>query len=153
MWEGTLMYGPLVMATPDITVWDQAEFDLDPELSDIVLKGHTADAGTDGNVYTLTLADKTFYPDYYLTDHSTHYLRLNVLNTGKKAKKGRGVDKTYLEQAIKIARSRPRGPAPRHPPFPGRLHRGRDDAGEPLPVEEHRRPGGEPADQRQPVDV
>ena len=106
MWEGTLMYGPLVMATPDITVWDQAEFDLNPDLSDIVLQGHTADAGTDGNVYTLTLGDKTFYPDYYLTDHSTHYLRLNVLNTGKKAKKGKGVDKTYLEQAIKIARSR-----------------------------------------------
>ena len=106
MWEGTLMYGPLVMATPDITVWEQAEFDLNPDLSDIVLKGHTADAGTDGNVYTLTLGDKTFYPDYYMTDHSTHYLRLNVLNAGKKTKKGKGVDKTYLEQAIKIARSR-----------------------------------------------
>ena len=106
MWEGVLMYGPLVMATPDITVWEQAEFDLNPDLSDIVLKGHTADAGTDGNVYTLTLGDKTFYPDYYMTDHSTHYLRLNVLNTDKKAKRTRGVDKTYLEQAIRIARSR-----------------------------------------------
>ena len=106
MWEGVLMYGPLVMATPDITVWEQAEFDLDPDLSDIVLKGHTADAGTDGNVYTLTLGDKTFYPDYYMTDHSTHYLRLNVLNEGKKAKNARGVDKTYLDQAIRIARSR-----------------------------------------------
>ena len=106
MWEGVLMYGPLVMATPDITVWEQAEFDLDPDLSDIVLKGHTADAGTDGNVYTLTLGDKTFYPDYYMTDHSTHYLRLNVLNEGKKAKNVRGVDKTYLDQAIRIARSR-----------------------------------------------
>ena len=106
MWEGTLMYGPLVMATPDITVWEQAEFELAPDLSDIVLKGHTADAGTDGNVYTLTLGDKTFYPDYYLTDHSTHYLRLNVLTEGRKAKKTRGVDKTYLDQAIRIARSR-----------------------------------------------
>ena len=106
MWEGTLMYGPLVMATPDITVWEQAEFELAPDLSDIVLKGHTADAGTDGNVYTLTLGDKTFYPDYYLTDHSTHYLRLNVLTEGRKAKKIRGVDKTYLDQAIRIARSR-----------------------------------------------
>jgi hypothetical protein len=106
MWEGTLMYGPLVMATPDITVWEQAEFDLNPDLSDIVLKGHTADAGTDGNVYTLTLGDKTFYPDYYMTGHSTHYLRLNVLNEGRKAKKGTGVDKTYLQQAIRIARSR-----------------------------------------------
>ena len=106
MWEGVLMYGPLVMATPDITVWEQAEFDLNPDLSDIVLQGHTTDAGTDGNVYTLTLGDKTFYPDYYMTDHSTHYLRLNVLNESKKAGKNRGVDKTYLDQAIRIARSR-----------------------------------------------
>ena len=106
MWEGVLMYGPLVMATPDITVWDQAEFTLNPDLSDIVLKGHTEDEGTMGNVYSLTLGDKTFYPDYWMTDHSTHYLRLNVLNEGKKAKKTRGVDKTYLDQAIRIARSR-----------------------------------------------
>ena len=106
MWEGVLMYGPLVMATPDITVWEQAQFDLDPDLGDIVLQGHTDDAGTDGNVYTLTLGDKTFYPDYYMTDHSTHYLRLNVLNEGKKSKNTRGVDKTYLDQAIRIARSR-----------------------------------------------
>jgi len=100
MWEGTLMYGPLVMATPDITVWDQAEFDLNPDLSDVVLHGTK-----EGGVYTLTLGDKTFWPDYYLTDHSTHYLRLNVLNEGKK-KRTRGVDKTYLDQAIRIARSR-----------------------------------------------
>ena len=106
MWEGVVMYGPLVMATPDITVWDQAEFELDPDLGDIVLQGHTDDEGTMGNVYTLTLGDKTFYPDYYLTEHATHYLRLNVLTTGKKTKKTRGVDKTYLDQAIRIARSR-----------------------------------------------
>jgi hypothetical protein len=29
------------------------------------------------------LGDKTFYPDYFMTGHSTHYLRLNVL-TGTK---------------------------------------------------------------------
>ena len=79
MWEGVLMYGPLVMASPDITGWDQAEFDLHPDLREIVLNGHSSDEGTDGHVYTLTLGGKTFYPDYYLTDHSTHYLRLNVL--------------------------------------------------------------------------
>ena len=106
MWEGTLMYGPLVMATPDITVWEQAEFTLDADLKDIVLKGTTGEDGTDGNVYSLTLADKTFYPDYYLTGHSTHYLRLNVLNGNKQAAKSGAVDKTYLEQAVKIARSR-----------------------------------------------
>lgn len=80
MWEGVVMYGPLVMATPDVTGWEQAEFNLHPDLREIVLNGHTSDAGTDGHVYTLTLGGKTFYPDYYLTDHSTHYLRLNVLN-------------------------------------------------------------------------
>ena len=106
MWEGTLMYGPLVMATPDITVWEQAEFDLDPDLGDIVLHGTTGDAGTMGNVYTLSLADKTFWPDYWMTGHSTHYLRLNVLGQDKKASRSKGVDKTYLEQAIKIASSR-----------------------------------------------
>ena len=106
MWEGALMYGPLVMATPDITVWGQAEFELNSDLSDIQLCGHTTDQGTWGNVYTLKLADKTFYPDYYMTDHSTHYLRLNVLTGNKKKARTRGIDKTYLDQAIQIARSR-----------------------------------------------
>ena len=106
MWEGALMYGPLVMATPDITVWEQAEFTLDADLKDIVLKGTTGEEGTNGNVYTLTLADKTFYPDYYMTDHSTHYLRLNVLTGNKQAAKPGEVDKTYLEQAVKIATTR-----------------------------------------------
>ena len=71
LWEAALMYGPLVMATPDVTSWDEAEFDLASDLSDIV-------PGTAEGVYTLTLDGKTFYPDYWLTDHSTHYLRLNV---------------------------------------------------------------------------
>ena len=100
MWEGTLMYGPLVMATPDISVWEQAEFDLDPDLSDIVLNG-----ADENGVYTLTLAEKTFWPDYYLTDHCTHYLRLNVLTESRKKRAG-GIDKTYLDQAVRIARSR-----------------------------------------------
>ncbi len=106
MWEGALMYGPLVMATPDITVWEQAEFTLDSDLKDIVLKGSTGGEGTDGNVYSLTLADKTFYPDYYMKEHSTHYLRLNVLTGNKEAARSGAVDKTYLEQAVKIAQSR-----------------------------------------------
>ena len=106
MWEGALMYGPLVMATPDITVWEQAEFTLDSDLKDIVLKGTTGGEGTEGNVYSLTLADKTFYPDYYMKEHSTHYLRLNVLAGNKEAARSGAVDKTYLEQAVKIAKSR-----------------------------------------------
>ena len=106
MWEGAIMYGPLVMATPDVTVWEQAEFTLDADLKDIVLKGTSGGEGTDGNVYSLTLGDKTFYPDYYLTGHNTHYLRLNVLTGNKETARPGTVDKTYLEQAVKIARSR-----------------------------------------------
>ena len=106
MWEGTVMYGPLVMATPDISVWEQAEFDLDPDLGDIVLGGVTGEDGTGGPLYTLTLGDKTFYPDYWMTDHGTHYLRLNVLTADKKKPRGSGVDRTYLDQAVRIARSR-----------------------------------------------
>ncbi len=104
MWEGVIMYGPLVMATPDITVWEQAQFDLSPDLKEIKLHGATADDGTDGNLYSLTLGDKTFWPDYYNTGHATHYLRLNVLTKAKKA--GGDADRTYLEQAMQIARNR-----------------------------------------------
>ena len=88
------------MATPDISVWEQAEFDPNPDLSDIVLNG-----ADENGVYTLTLAEKTFWPDYYLTDHCTHYLRLNVLTVSRKTRAG-GIDKTYLDQAVRIARSR-----------------------------------------------
>jgi len=106
MWEGALMYGPLVMASPDITVWEQAEFEVGSDLRDIVLHGASEGDGRDGHVYTLTLGDKTFYPDYYLTGHSTHYLRLNVLTGNKETPRAKGIDKTYLGQAIRIARSR-----------------------------------------------
>lgn len=76
LWEGALMYGPLVMATPDISTWDQAEFHVKPE--DIVPKGITGDDGTGGPLYTVSLGNKTFYPDYYLTGPGTHYLRLDL---------------------------------------------------------------------------
>ena len=78
MWEGVLMYGPLVMASPDITSWEQAGFDLAPDLGDIVLHGATEEGGTDGHLYSLSLDGKVFYPDYYMTGHGTHYLRLNI---------------------------------------------------------------------------
>ncbi len=69
MWEGALMYGPLVMASPDITTWEEAEISLDAE---------EIEAGFDGNVHKLTFEGKTFYPDYYMTGRGTHYLRLNA---------------------------------------------------------------------------
>ena len=105
-WVGTIMYGPLAMATPDVTVWDQADVTLSSDLREIVLEGPTAEEGSDGNLYTLTLDGKSFQPDYYQTGHETHYLRLNVLNTAKKTGRKGEVDKTYLGQAITIAESR-----------------------------------------------
>ena len=104
MWEGVIMYGPLVMASPDITVWEQAQFDLTPGLKEITLHGATDGDGTDGNLYSLTLGGKTFFPDYYNTGHATHYLRLNVLSGASRA--GDNSGRIYLEQALQIARSR-----------------------------------------------
>lgn len=107
MWIGTLMYGPLVMATTGIDSWDKAEFELNSDLSDIQLNGASAGTGKDGNLYTLTFAGKTFEPDYYVKRGITHYLRLNVLADGKKkASKTKGVDFAPLQQALKTAKER-----------------------------------------------
>jgi DUF1680 family protein len=104
-WVGALMYGPLVMATPDVKEWKEADFTLQSNLSDIQLNGATKDTKYGDNLYTLTLAGKQFQPDYYQTGHSTHYLRLNVeTSTKKKAKKG--IDKTNLEQLLQVAKER-----------------------------------------------
>lgn len=85
-WVGAIMYGPLVMATPDVKEWKDADFTLPSDLSTIQLNGASSEKGSNGNLYTLTLDGKNFQPDYYQTGHSTHYLRLNV-ETSTKAKK------------------------------------------------------------------
>lgn len=107
-WVGTLMYGPLVMATEDIHEWKDAEFELRPDLSDIVLQGATADEGTLGNVYSLTLGGYTFRPDYWQTNHSTHYLRLNVLTNRKSSFRRGKISFTSLDAALSIAEARHR---------------------------------------------
>lgn len=104
-WVGAIMYGPLVMATPDVKEWKDADFTLQSNLSDIQLNGATDEVGKNGNLYTLTLAGKQFQPDYYQTGHSTHYLRLNV-ETGVKQKAKKGIDRTNLEQALQVAKER-----------------------------------------------
>lgn len=104
-WVGALMYGPLVMATPDVKEWKEADFTLQSNLSDIQLNGATKDTKYGDNLYTLSLAGKEFQPDYYQTEHSTHYLRLNV-ETGTKKKAKKGIDKTDLEQLLQVAKER-----------------------------------------------
>ena len=100
MWEGTLMYGPLVMASPDITLWEQAEFSLSPDLREVI-----PGVASDGTP-TLTLGDKMFYPDYSITTRSTHYLRVDISGEGNKGKRNKGVDLTFLRQAVGIATAR-----------------------------------------------
>ena len=109
-WVGAIMYGPLVMATPDVKEWKDADFDLSSSLSEIRPVEPQGDDHTGGKLLSLKMETKegrtvSFTPDYYQTDHSTHYLRLNVDNgTKKKAKKG--IDKSNLEQALTLAKER-----------------------------------------------
>lgn len=113
-WVGTLMYGPLAMATKDIHEWKDADFNLNSDLTDVyALKpvtsaGNAATDETGGPLYSLGISRNGkpvyFYPDYYHTAHETHYLRINI--EGNKAKTKQGIDKTNLEQALQIARER-----------------------------------------------
>lgn len=76
MWTGTLMYGPLAMGTTGITSWADATVTLDSDLANVTANRPTAESGTHGNLYTLTLDGRTFVPDYALDRNQTHYLRI-----------------------------------------------------------------------------
>lgn len=105
-WVGALMYGPLVMATPDVTDWFDADVDISSDLREIRLEGHTDDTGFDGNLYSLSLNGMHFQPDYWQTGNSTHYLRLNVMNGNGKISRAARVDKSALQQAVSLADER-----------------------------------------------
>ena len=76
-WMGTLMYGPLVMTGTDATNYKEATLRIDSRLASITANrpGGTL-TGTQGNLYTLTVGNRTFQPDYYRHEHSTHYYRI-----------------------------------------------------------------------------
>jgi DUF1680 family protein len=109
-WVGTIMYGPLVMATSDVKEWKDADITLSSALNELQPVTATTDDGTNGKLYTLQFEKPnasviTFTPDYYQTAHSTHYLRLNI-ESGAKKKSKKGIDKTSLEQALQVAEER-----------------------------------------------
>ena len=123
-WVGALMLGPLVMATPDVKTWQEADFTLSPDLREIK-RTHPISV-SEGNIQSLTLTTPRpkrerqgeglgvqFFPDYYLTDHSTHYLRLAV---GEKAKGKRqkadekNLKSSELNQLMLLARERQADP-------------------------------------------
>ena len=106
MWVGTIMYGPLAMSTDSVRAWDEAQLNLDSSLECVIENGATENTGTDGNIYTLTVGDMTFYPDYYLCEHSTRYLRINMDNAMERASEAGIIDKSALEEGVILARSR-----------------------------------------------
>ena len=87
MWLGTVMYGPLVMATTGIEEWEDATVSLNSDLSEITLCGASKDRGTDGNLYTVKMGGRTFVPDYYADEHATRYFRINLIGDPSAAEK------------------------------------------------------------------
>ncbi|MDL2208274.1 glycoside hydrolase family 127 protein [Parabacteroides sp. OttesenSCG-928-O15] len=80
MWAGTLMYGPLAMTATGVNEWDDATLTIDSYLESIIANGPSGgSAGSKGNLYTLTQGGKTFEPDYYKDENSTHYFRINLV--------------------------------------------------------------------------
>ena len=113
MWVGAIMYGPLVMTTEEVKTWDEADFTLSSDLHEVQPQPVQAGTGMNANLYTLRLFPSgeqgeglLFVPDYYETNRSTHYLRLNVLTDAKGNKQSSKLTKTMLESAIKIAKER-----------------------------------------------
>ena len=105
-WVGALMLGPLVMATPDVHTWQEAEFRLSPDLRELKIERKSD--------YPLAIAHgqlgKTFLPDYYITNQSTHYLRLNV-GKSKQKDSAKQREKTELAQLMQMARERDADPS------------------------------------------
>ena len=61
-----------------------------------------------GNLYTLTLGDNTFQPDYFRHDNTTHYFRINLpggQDSGLKTAPDT-IDKSMLEEYLQVALER-----------------------------------------------
>lgn len=81
-WVGTLMYGPFAMTATNINNWSEATLNIDSRLATIVtMKSDGVGAGADGNLYSFTQGGHVFLPDYYRHDHSTHYFRINHIDS------------------------------------------------------------------------
>ncbi len=105
-WLGTIMYGPLAMACPNIHNWKDAEVTLSPNMQEITPLGVTGNDGTNGPLYTLSLNGKYFQPDYYQTGHATHYLRLTSNVDATQGKKSKQLGINALQQSITLAEER-----------------------------------------------
>lgn len=99
MWVGTFMYGPLAMAAEGVDNWADASVSVDSALEQVVANGATKSVGKDGNLYSLTLGEKRFLPDYYHSHASTHYFRINVV-TDQNAELNERLAETLQEAKI-----------------------------------------------------
>ncbi|MDO4993468.1 MAG: glycoside hydrolase family 127 protein [Bacteroidales bacterium] len=119
-WLGTLMLGPLVMATTGIQSWQQAEIDLPADLSTVkaVMPGYTQSSQLGEQYPTIAVSGRQFIPDYAADRHTTHYLRLNISGAQSdlttiadyadytETAEAAAVDDTPLREAMQVARSR-----------------------------------------------
>lgn len=103
LWNGTLMYGPLAMGTTGIDNWDDATITIASDLSNITANRPSKEGGTHGNLYTLTLGDCTFMPDYALDRNQTHYLRITHKQHSTTASH---IEHKELEELLHIAQER-----------------------------------------------
>ena len=98
-WVGTFMLGPLVMASPDIHEWSQAELAVSPDLKEV--------KRVEGS-QQLLLGNLAFQPDYSITDvPATHYLRLDL---GQPKGKQKASKSNELDQLMQLAREREADP-------------------------------------------
>ena len=105
-WVGTLMYGPLAMTTTGIDHWKEGDIYVDSRLNTLKANAPTTEEGTQGNLYTLTLGDRTFVPDYYADRNSTHYLRIHLTDAEGEGTTLQAADKESLKQLIQVAEER-----------------------------------------------
>lgn len=98
MWVGTFMYGPLAMAAEGVSNWTAATLNVDSALADVECNGATKAGGTDGNLYSMTIGDLNFKPDYYHSHNSTHYFRINLVTDSN------AESKALLAEAIQQAK-------------------------------------------------
>ncbi len=100
-WVGTLMYGPLAMTGTGVATWRQATLTLDSRLSQV-----KPVASADG-VPSLEVAGRTFLPDYYRHENTTHYYRILTSDIpADLAQSRQSADLGELRSLISLAKDR-----------------------------------------------
>ena len=100
-WVGTIMYGPLAMTGTGVATWRQATLTLDSRLSQV-----KPVASADG-VPALDVAGRTFLPDYYRHENTTHYYRILTSDIpAELAQSRQSADLGELRSLLNLAKER-----------------------------------------------